>query len=62
MLPAKPYPSRQPRLPMPTDAFLPPADPAFRKPLHATYTFERLQPMQLVVYDVDVKVGVLVIS
>ncbi|PSC75501.1 copine-3-like isoform X1 [Micractinium conductrix] len=38
-----------------TDTVANSLDPAFRKPLHATYTFERLQPMQLVVYDVDVK-------
>ena len=32
-----------------------PADPEFRKPLRATYNFEKLQPMRLAVYDVDVR-------
>ena len=32
-----------------------PADPEFRRPLRATFNFEKLQPMRLVVYDVDVR-------
>lgn len=33
----------------------PAADPAFPAPLKVTYSFERLQPMRLVVYDADVR-------
>jgi hypothetical protein len=31
------------------------ADPEFRKALRCTYNFEKLQPMRLQMYDVDVK-------
>lgn len=30
-----------------------PAAPEFRKPVRAAYSFERLQPMRIVIYDVD---------
>lgn len=33
----------------------PQADPEFHSPLRAMYNFEKLQPMRLVVYDVDVQ-------
>lgn len=32
---------------------MPHADPEFRRTLRVTYQFEKLQPMRLVIYDVD---------
>ena len=42
-------PDTHPRTPPPA------ADPEFRKALRCTYNFEKLQPMRLQMYDVDVK-------
>jgi hypothetical protein len=42
-----------PTHPRPTLPPPPPAAPEFRKPVRAAYSFERLQPMRLVIYDVD---------
>ncbi|KAI7845503.1 hypothetical protein COHA_000926 [Chlorella ohadii] len=38
-----------------TDTVCNSLNPEFRKPLRATYNFEKLQPMRLAVYDVDVR-------